>query len=147
VKVSDIVIDPEISEIFSIQDKTLEGIREQMEKIGYDKSQPVVIIKGKNILVDGHTRLAAARKAGLEEVPAVEMEFKDRDMSPLQAGYEPRPVRVTLMVEKWHWARPVPGCLSLSQSKSFHKYSIRSFITILHSSEGHYTHLKDTTLI
>jgi transposase len=51
------VIDPEISKIFSVQDKTVEEIAQKMEKAGYDRSQPVVVWKGKNILVDGHTRL------------------------------------------------------------------------------------------
>jgi len=78
VKVSDIVIDPEISKVFSLQDKTL-------EKFGYDKSQPVVLIKGKNILIDDHTRLAAAKEAGLEEIPAVEIEFENRNEALLYA--------------------------------------------------------------
>ena len=79
VRVADIVIDPEISGIFKIHDKTLAEIRRRIERFGYDKSQPVVVQKGTNILVDGHTRLAAAREAGLEEVPAFEREFGDRE--------------------------------------------------------------------
>jgi ParB family chromosome partitioning protein len=76
VKISDIKIDPELSKIFTIQDKTLEEIKNKMEKFGYDKSQPVVVWKGKNILLDGHTRLAAARALKLAEIPAAEMEFE-----------------------------------------------------------------------
>jgi len=71
VRVADIVIDPEISAIFRIHDKTLAEIRRRIERFGYDKSQPVVVQKG--------TRLAAAREAGLEEVPAFEREFGDRE--------------------------------------------------------------------
>jgi ParB family chromosome partitioning protein len=77
-RVTDIVLDPEISRIFRIHDKTVEEIARKMKKAGYDKSQPVVIWKGENILVDGHTRLAAAKELGLEEIPTVEMEFDDR---------------------------------------------------------------------
>jgi len=77
IRVTEIIIDPEISEIFSIQDQMIADIRDKMEKFGYDNSQPVVVWKGKNIIVDGHTRLAAAKKAGLEEIPTVEMEFAD----------------------------------------------------------------------
>jgi len=85
VKVSVIVIDPEISKIFSLQGKTLDTIQQKAEKFGYDKSQPVVLIKGKNILIDDHTRLAAAKEAGLEEIPAVEIEFESRDEALLYA--------------------------------------------------------------
>ena len=49
VNVSDIMIDFEISKVFSIQDKTLDEIRQKVEKFGYDKSQPVVLIEGGNI--------------------------------------------------------------------------------------------------
>jgi ParB family chromosome partitioning protein len=78
VRVSDIVIDPEISKIFKVHDKILDEIRQKISESGYDKSQPVVIWKGKNILLDGHTRLAAAKQLGLEEIPAAEMEFAGR---------------------------------------------------------------------
>jgi ParB-like chromosome segregation protein Spo0J len=79
VRIADIVIDPEISRIFKIHDKTRDEIRAKIKRFGYDKSQPVVIWKGQNILVDGHTRLAAAKESGLEEIPTVEMEFEDRE--------------------------------------------------------------------
>ncbi|GAB6391576.1 MAG: ParB family transcriptional regulator [Treponematales bacterium] len=79
VRIADIVIDPEISKVFSIDEKTLAGVTQKMKTAGYDKSEPVVIWKDQNILVDGHTRLAAAKELGLEEIPAVEMEFADRE--------------------------------------------------------------------
>jgi ParB family chromosome partitioning protein len=75
VKISDIKIDPEISKIFSQSDRIRNEIRTKIEKLGFDKSQPVVLWKGKNILIDGHTRLEAALESKLDEVPAVEMEF------------------------------------------------------------------------
>ena len=78
-RVADVVIDPEISGIFAVSDKTLAEIRERMKKFGYDKSQPIVVQKGTNVLVDGHTRLAAAKAAGLQEVPAYERDFDGRD--------------------------------------------------------------------
>ena len=78
-RVSDIEIDPEISRVFKIQDKIFEEISENIKKHGFDKSQPVVVWKGKNILVDGHTRLAAAKELGLDEIPVVEKEFEDME--------------------------------------------------------------------
>jgi ParB family chromosome partitioning protein len=77
-RIADIVIDPEISRVFVRQENTLEEIYRDIQINGYDKSQPIVVWKGTNIILDGHTRLDAARKAGLEEIPAVEMEFQDK---------------------------------------------------------------------
>jgi ParB family chromosome partitioning protein len=78
-RITDIVIDPEVSKVFKINDKIFGEISQKMRASGYDKSQPVVIWKGKNILLDGHTRLAAAKELELAEIPAVEMEFESRD--------------------------------------------------------------------
>jgi ParB family chromosome partitioning protein len=75
-KISDIKVDPEISKVFTVQDKILEEIKSKMERFGFDKSQPVVVWKGKNILLDGHTRLAAAKALGLEEIPVAEKPFE-----------------------------------------------------------------------
>jgi len=77
-RVSDIIIDPEIASIFKMQENIRHGIFLKIKKSGFDKSQPLTIQKGTNILLDGHTRLSAAKEAGLEEVPVVEMEFDDR---------------------------------------------------------------------
>jgi ParB family chromosome partitioning protein len=79
VRISDIVIDPEISKIFKVNEKMVEEIYQNIVAFGYDESQPVVLYKGTTILLDGHTRLAAAKKAGLEEIPAVDRAFEDRD--------------------------------------------------------------------
>jgi ParB family chromosome partitioning protein len=77
--IADIVIDPEISKIFAVSDRIFDEIVEKMRASGYDKSQPVVIWKGENILLDGHTRLAAAKELELETIPALEMEFDSRE--------------------------------------------------------------------
>jgi ParB family chromosome partitioning protein len=78
-RVGDIVIDPEFSKVFAAQEKTREEITRKIRMYGYDKSQPLVVWKGENILLDGHTRLEAAKAAGLEEVPVTEMEFGSRE--------------------------------------------------------------------
>jgi len=78
-RIAEIVIDPEISKIFAICEKNIGEITRKIKTAGYDRSQPVAVWKGENILLDGHTRLAAAKEAGLDEIPAVEMEFGDRE--------------------------------------------------------------------
>jgi hypothetical protein len=78
-RVSDIVIDPEISKIFEIQEPIRYLVANDIKDSGFDKSQPLTIWKGTGFLLDGHTRLSAAIEAGLEEVPVVEKEFDSRD--------------------------------------------------------------------
>lgn len=76
-RVEDVVVDPEISQVFVYQDKIFEEITRSISTDGYDKSQPIVVWK--NIVLDGHTRLAAAKAAGLEEIPVVDKEFEDKE--------------------------------------------------------------------
>jgi ParB-like chromosome segregation protein Spo0J len=75
----EIKIDPEIAGIFRIKEETVAEIVRSIKENDYDKSQPLVIWKGQNILVDGHTRLAAVNRLEMEEVPVVEKEFEDRE--------------------------------------------------------------------
>ncbi len=79
IKIDEIKIDPEISKIFDIPDKVLKEIVSKMKEAGYDESQPIVIWKGTNILVDGHTRLTAAKEAGFTSIPVAEKEFKNKE--------------------------------------------------------------------
>jgi ParB family chromosome partitioning protein len=79
VRISDIKIDPEISKVFTRSDTIRDEIKAQIKKFGFDKGQPITIWKGKNTLLDGHTRLEAARESGLEKIPAVELEFETFD--------------------------------------------------------------------
>jgi ParB family chromosome partitioning protein len=78
-KVEDIVVDPLISQVFMYKRQILDEVCRSIREKGYDKSQPIAIWKGANIVVDGHTRLAAAKEAGLSEVPVAEMEFADKE--------------------------------------------------------------------
>ena len=80
VRISDITIDPEISAIFKVEERMITIIREKIKEEGFYKDQPVAVwrVDGRLVLVDGRTRLTAAKEAGLEEIPAVEKEFEDR---------------------------------------------------------------------
>jgi ParB family chromosome partitioning protein len=77
--IKDIIIDPEIAGIFKISDKVLKEIQQKIEKFGFNEEEPVVLWKGKNILVDGRTRFTASKNAKLEKIPVFEKEFKDRE--------------------------------------------------------------------
>jgi ParB family chromosome partitioning protein len=74
-RVGDIKIHPELSGIFTINEAVLASIVKSMKENGYDRSQSVVLWKGENCVVDGHTRLTAAREAGIAEIPVTEREF------------------------------------------------------------------------
>lgn len=65
--------------IFPIDNKVLSAVCMDMQRNGYDAAQPVIVWKGKSILIDGHTRLEAARLVGIEDVPVVERDFSDED--------------------------------------------------------------------
>lgn len=65
-------------DLFPINEKVLEAIYWDMQKNGYDRSQPIVVWESHNtIVIDGHTRLRAARKAGITEVPVMLKAFPD----------------------------------------------------------------------
>lgn len=67
------------SRLFDIDDNVFSAIKENMEEFGYDDAQPLVLWQGKNIVIDGHTRLRAAKALGIDDVPVVERFFRDED--------------------------------------------------------------------
>jgi ParB family chromosome partitioning protein len=55
-------------DLFSINLVTLKAIEADMKEYGYDESAPIVLWNDGNVVIDGHTRLQAARNIGLKEV-------------------------------------------------------------------------------
>jgi len=67
-------------DLFPIQEELLERLTWDMRKHGYDPSKPIVVWdKPQPVVIDGHTRLRAARKAGLFQIPVIRKEFADAD--------------------------------------------------------------------
>lgn len=66
-------------DLFPVEDNLVKEIYWDMQKNGFDESKPIVLWKGKSIVIDGHTRLRAARKAGLLQVPVVMKDFDDEE--------------------------------------------------------------------
>ena len=65
-------------DLFTIKSSTLSAITKSMKKDGFNEAEPLVYWHVKNIgnvLVDGHTRLEAAKQAGLGGVHAIGMDF------------------------------------------------------------------------
>lgn len=80
VPVSEIKTIPELSEIFTKQDKVVEDIKKSMNESGFHKEEPIVIAKLSDGTVlgvaDGNTRLMVAKELGLDEVPVVYKTFE-----------------------------------------------------------------------
>jgi len=62
--------------VFPINETLLETIVEDMRQRGFDNSQPLLIWKEREVVLDGHTRLKAAEKAGIQQVPVYEKPFE-----------------------------------------------------------------------
>lgn len=66
-------------DLFKIDESILSAIIQNMLEKGFDETQPIVIWAGKDIVIDGHTRLEAARKAGLVFITALEKIFRNEE--------------------------------------------------------------------
>jgi len=67
--------------IFDIDQNVLSAVKEHMEDYGFDPAAPIVIWQ--DTVIDGHTRLEAAKQAGIENVPVENKEF-DSEKQALQ---------------------------------------------------------------
>ncbi len=79
VNISELSVQNPFSSIFPIGNETLESISQDMETNGFDEVFPIIAWEGKNIVVEGHTRFAAAKAVGLEEVPVQFKPFENED--------------------------------------------------------------------
>ena len=67
--------------LFPIDATTLNAVAEHMRKHGYDPAQPLVIWHERDVLLDGHTRLAAAQKLKFTRIPVVKKEFRTENQA------------------------------------------------------------------
>ena len=79
INISELRVQYPFSSIFPIGNETLESISQNMETNGFDEIFPIIAWEGKNIVVDGHTRFAAAKSIGLEEIPVMFKAFENED--------------------------------------------------------------------
>jgi len=66
-------------DLFHIEPLVLGRIQKDMEERGYDASQPIILWAGKDMVIDGHTRLEAARQVGIEDVAVHSKSFADEE--------------------------------------------------------------------
>jgi ParB-like chromosome segregation protein Spo0J len=79
IPISELRVQNPFSAIFPIGNETLESISQDMETNGFDETFPIIAWEGKNIVVDGHTRFAAAKAVGLDAVPVMFKPFENED--------------------------------------------------------------------
>lgn len=65
--------------LFPIREELLAAITESMKTGGFDPSQPLIIWEEQEILLDGHTRLQAAKAAGLDRVPTIKVSLQNEE--------------------------------------------------------------------
>ncbi len=78
-KIVDIKTRTPFEDLFPIKEEVVQAIGKHIGGNGYDEAAPIVIWKEEGVVVDGHMRLRAARKANLAEIPVIKRSFKDED--------------------------------------------------------------------
>lgn len=64
--------------LFPINQKVRDSIVKSIRKEGFNEDYPLVIWKEQNVLIDGHTRLSAAKRALLKRVPVIYKSFSSK---------------------------------------------------------------------
>lgn len=67
VKIESLKTNPKFKDLYIAEPEKVEAIRKSILENGLDPTQPIIILENGTI-VDGHSRLLAAKKAGLDEV-------------------------------------------------------------------------------
>lgn len=79
VKTADLATAEALSSLFPVDMKMVSALSEDMKQRGFDEAHPVIVWAERGVIVDGHTRLAAAELAGLKEIFAVLRTFSGDD--------------------------------------------------------------------
>ena len=78
--VKDIQTASPFRDLFPIHERILDEIYWDIQKNGYDHSKPIILWESHDsVVIDGHTRLRAARKAGLCQIPVMLKAFADEN--------------------------------------------------------------------
>src|SRR5215471_6715155 len=75
----DLVVRPPFSDLLPIRAADRAAIVESMRAKGYNWAFPIIVWRQKNIVVDGHVRVVAAREAGIGDVAVHFVDFADQD--------------------------------------------------------------------
>lgn len=78
VNVEQLKFDREFKAVFQQESDKVTEIANDIRLNGFDKTRPIVVTEA-YIIVDGHSRFMAAKKAGLQQVPVIIKKFESRD--------------------------------------------------------------------
>lgn len=78
VNVEQLKFDREFKAVFQQETDKVTEIANDIKQNGFDKTRPIVVTEA-FIIVDGHSRFMAAKKAGLSKVPIIIKQFESRD--------------------------------------------------------------------
>ena len=78
VEVSALRFDRDFKNVFQQENDKVIEIANDMKVNGFDKSRPIIVTED-YVIVDGHSRFLAAKKAGLTKVPVIIKKFESRD--------------------------------------------------------------------
>lgn len=74
-EINKITMQKPFEDLFPVENDILNAVKKNMELNGFDNRFPILIWKGKNIVIDGHTRLMAARSLGIDDIPVHNCDF------------------------------------------------------------------------
>ena len=75
---SELIIDPEFRDLIPpLTEEEYKGLEESLIQNGFDETQPIILWKNHNIVVDGHNRYEISKKHNIEPV-TLEREFESR---------------------------------------------------------------------
>jgi len=77
VNTADLRTEDLFSSLLEIRPENLHAITESMKATGFDQGEPIAVWHG--VVIDGHTRLKAAKAAKIRTVPCIYHDFKDED--------------------------------------------------------------------
>jgi len=78
-RTSEIKLHDDLKSLFPINKTVRDSIAASIRKNGFDENHPLIMWKEENVLVDGHTRLAACKIIGLKQIYVVFKSFSDLD--------------------------------------------------------------------
>ena len=70
---------PPFNELFPINPETYEAVKKSIMRGGFEAAHPIIVWRGKDIIVDGHTRYRAALELGLRHVYTFHKDFASED--------------------------------------------------------------------
>lgn len=88
--ISELKVEEPFKSLFKMDDRVLSAIQDNMRFGRYDQSKPITIWRGRNIVIDGHTRLLAAESNFMKTIPVKELDFKDEDAALVYALHHQR---------------------------------------------------------